>query len=187
MPRLIGELGALVAEHPLRERLRCQLMLALYRSGRQAEALGAYRQAQRELSDALGLEPGEELKALEQAILRQDPALDLARTASSATPDAGAPSHSLLIVPQALAGVEALVRLAEPLAASEPPRELIVAMIVDGAELGAATTALAERRRRAHDRRRPDPGGGVLVGSAGARRRSARRAGDRRPAGHRRG
>jgi len=121
-------------------------MLALYRSGRQAEALGAYRQAQRELSDGLGLEPGEELRQLEQAILRQDPALDLPRQASPASPVADAPSRSLLVVPQALDGEEALVRLAEPLA-GRPPRELIVAAIVDESELGAATTALAERRR----------------------------------------
>src|SRR4051812_41818195 len=75
---LVGELEALIAEHPLRERLRCQLMLALYRSGRQAEALDVYRQARRELSEQLGLEPGEELKRLEQAILRQDRGLVLA-------------------------------------------------------------------------------------------------------------
>ena len=74
---LVGELQSLVAEHPLRERLRCQLMLALYRSGRQADALSAYRTAQRELSEGLGLKPGEELTALEQAILRHDPSLDL--------------------------------------------------------------------------------------------------------------
>ncbi|MFL5857883.1 MAG: BTAD domain-containing putative transcriptional regulator, partial [Solirubrobacteraceae bacterium] len=67
---LVGELEALVAEHPLRERLRCQLMLALYRSGRQAEALDAYRCARRDLSEQLGLEPGGELKRLELAILR---------------------------------------------------------------------------------------------------------------------
>ena len=58
---LVGELEALIAEHPLSERMHGQLMLALYRSGRQAEALSAYRQAQRELSDGLGLEPSEEL------------------------------------------------------------------------------------------------------------------------------
>ena len=52
-------------------------MLALYRSGRQADALAAYRKAQRELSEGLGLEPGEELRALEQAILRHDSSLDL--------------------------------------------------------------------------------------------------------------
>ena len=74
---LVGELQSLVAEHPLRERLRCQLMLALYRSGRQADALSAYRMAQRELSEGLGLEPGGELRTLEQAILCHDPSLDL--------------------------------------------------------------------------------------------------------------
>jgi DNA-binding SARP family transcriptional activator len=73
---LVGELEALAARHPLRERLRCQLMLALYRSARQAEALDAYRAARRELSEELGLEPSEELKRLERAILRQDPAID---------------------------------------------------------------------------------------------------------------
>jgi DNA-binding SARP family transcriptional activator len=74
---LIGELESLVAQHPLWERLRSQLMLALYRSGRQADALAAYRNARRELSEGLGLEPGEELRALEQAILRHDPSLEL--------------------------------------------------------------------------------------------------------------
>jgi len=140
---LVGELGALVAEHPLRERLRAQLMLALYRSGRQAEALSAYRQAQRELSDELGLEPSEELKQLEQAILRQDAELSPARDVPAPTAPAG---RSLLLAPRALAGVDALVALAEPLAATDPPRELIVAAIVDGADLASATAALAERR-----------------------------------------
>ena len=64
---LVGELKALIAEHPLRERLRSQLMLALYRSARQAEALEAYRAARHELSEELGLEPSEELKRLQQA------------------------------------------------------------------------------------------------------------------------
>jgi predicted ATPase/DNA-binding SARP family transcriptional activator len=73
--QLIGELESLVAEHPARERLRGLLMLALYRAGRQADALEAYRQAREALLDELGLEPGPELKELEQAILRQDEAL----------------------------------------------------------------------------------------------------------------
>jgi YVTN family beta-propeller protein len=74
--RLVGELEALVREHPLRERLRGQLMLALYRSGRQADALQAYRDARRELLDELGLEPGRALQELERAILAHDPALE---------------------------------------------------------------------------------------------------------------
>jgi len=76
--KLIGELEALIAEHPHRERLRGQLMLALYRSGRQAEALEAYRDARAAL-DELGLEPGVALRQLEQQILRQDAALEPAR------------------------------------------------------------------------------------------------------------
>jgi YVTN family beta-propeller protein len=72
---LVAELDTLVAEHPYRERLRAQLMLALYRSGRQAEALDAYQAGRRALSDELGLKPGEELRGLEAAILRQDEAL----------------------------------------------------------------------------------------------------------------
>ena len=73
--RLVPELETLVREHPLRERLRGQLMLALYRSGRQAEALDVYRSVRQLLLDELGLEPGETLKRLERAILEQDAAL----------------------------------------------------------------------------------------------------------------
>jgi YVTN family beta-propeller protein len=73
---LVSELEALVRQHPLRERLCAQLMLALYRSGRQAEALAAYQQARKMLAEELGLEPGRRLQELERAILRQDPELD---------------------------------------------------------------------------------------------------------------
>jgi predicted ATPase/DNA-binding SARP family transcriptional activator len=72
---LVAELEQLVAEQPLRERLRGQLMLALYRSGRQADALAAYRETRRILDEELGLEPGDELNELQHAILRQDAAL----------------------------------------------------------------------------------------------------------------
>jgi YVTN family beta-propeller protein len=73
---LVPELEILVREHPARERLRAQLILALYRSGRQADALASYRDARRALVDELGLEPSRELQALEHAILTQDPELD---------------------------------------------------------------------------------------------------------------
>jgi len=75
--QLVGELESLVAAHPYQERLHAQLMLALYRSGRQAEALQAYRAFQRVLSDELGLQPSQELRDLESAILRQDEALSI--------------------------------------------------------------------------------------------------------------
>ncbi len=73
---LVGELEALTAVHPLRERVRAQLMLALYRCGRQADALAVYQSARRELVEELGLEPSPSLRELEQSILRQDPALE---------------------------------------------------------------------------------------------------------------
>ncbi|MEU7896158.1 BTAD domain-containing putative transcriptional regulator [Nonomuraea sp. NPDC049152] len=73
--RLADELGELVAEHPLRERLRAAHLRALYRSGRQSEALAGYAELRAQLADELGLDPGPELVALHQAILVQDPAL----------------------------------------------------------------------------------------------------------------
>jgi DNA-binding SARP family transcriptional activator/streptogramin lyase len=72
---LVSELEPRVAAHPFRERLSGQLMLALYRSGRQAEALEAYRKTRRKLVDELGIEPGPALRTLERAILRQEPAI----------------------------------------------------------------------------------------------------------------
>jgi DNA-binding SARP family transcriptional activator len=91
---VVGELEALIAEHPLRERLRGQLMLALYRSGRQAEGLAAYQDARRTLVDELGIEPGRNLRELEQAMLRQDAALD---RAPAAEPAAAAPARSAFV------------------------------------------------------------------------------------------
>jgi DNA-binding SARP family transcriptional activator/streptogramin lyase len=72
---LVSELEALRCEHPLRERFAEQLMVALYRSGRQAEALATYRRAHRVLADQLGLEPGPRLRELEQAVMHHDESL----------------------------------------------------------------------------------------------------------------
>jgi len=73
---LVGELTAVVNEHPFRERPRAQLMRALHRSGRPGDALALYRDGRRMLVEELGLEPGQELRDLEQAILRQDAELE---------------------------------------------------------------------------------------------------------------
>ncbi|MGW2647193.1 AfsR/SARP family transcriptional regulator [Streptomyces sp. NPDC001393] len=90
---LVGELMQLVAGHPLRERLRGHLMVALYRSGRQAEALDAYHQGRAMLIEELGLDPGRELRDLAQAILTDDADLALAEPAEPAEP------RSLLATP----------------------------------------------------------------------------------------
>lgn len=84
--QVTGELQALVREWPLRERIASQLMLALYRSGRQAEALDSYRRLAKRLAEDLGIDPAAEITRLHQAILRQEPALDL--------PPAPPPWHS---------------------------------------------------------------------------------------------
>ena len=87
---LTGELEALVSQNPLRERLRGQLMLALYRSGRQADALAAFQLARAALVDELGLEPGRELCDLQEAILRHDAALDAPAPREEAVLEPGA-------------------------------------------------------------------------------------------------
>jgi predicted ATPase/DNA-binding SARP family transcriptional activator len=94
---LVAELEGLVRTHPWRERFRAQLMLALYRCGRQADALDAYQDARKALGDELGLEPSAELQELERKILQQDPSLDRA--------EVGAPTD-LPIPPTRLIGRE---------------------------------------------------------------------------------
>lgn len=107
---VVDELKRLVAEHPLQEHLRAQLMLALYRSGRQAEALEVYREGRRVLVEELGVEPGPELRQLEQAILRQAPELDAPNAGSAATGRAGSrvPSRRAVLVAVVISAALAL-------------------------------------------------------------------------------
>ncbi len=131
---VVGELGELVRAHPLRERFRAQLMLALYRGGRQAEALETYTDARRTFNEELGLEPGPELQRLQQAILAQEPSLEASRRA----PRPGRPGRLLgATVALALALLTAvaavlLVRDGDdgerPALAAEPARAAVVVL-----------------------------------------------------------
>lgn len=109
---LLGELQGLIREHPYRERLRRQQILALYRSGRQKDALDAYREARATLVDELGVEPGPELQELERAVLRQDPALAPPVAAASPPPPTHLPRPSTPLVGRRLeiAAVAGLLR-----------------------------------------------------------------------------
>jgi DNA-binding SARP family transcriptional activator len=135
---LVGDLEALIALHPFRERLRGQLMLALYRSGRQGESLAAYQTARRVLVEELGIEAGPSLQQLEKAILRQDPALDLAGVP--------APDRSILVAALEEDALATLLWLSEALA-RRPPHELIVVRpLAPGGDVARASALLAERR-----------------------------------------
>jgi DNA-binding SARP family transcriptional activator len=104
---LVGELDALVAHQPLRERLRGQLMLALYRSGRQAQALAAYRQLRQTLTVELGIEPSPKLRELEQRMLQQDPNLGVATVQPRPRPGAPAARPMRAASPNAHRGAAA--------------------------------------------------------------------------------
>ena len=95
---VVGQLETLIGEHPYRERLRAQLMLALYRCDRQADSLQAYQDARRALVEELGIEPGERLRELERAILAQDPGLHLAAAEqrAAAEPAGGTPPSAFV-------------------------------------------------------------------------------------------
>jgi DNA-binding SARP family transcriptional activator len=133
---LVPELETLVKEHPLREGMREKLMLALYRAGRQAEALDSYQGARRALVEELGIEPGPAPQKLEQAILRQDPSLQVA--------EARARLRSILAAGLGDRPMEPLLAVAEPLA-TNPSREVIVARVLSAPdELGRVTSTLNE-------------------------------------------
>ena len=130
---LAGELEGLVAEHPLRERLRRQLMLALYRDDRQVEALEAYRDGRRALVEELGLEPSEGLQRLHEQILRQDPAL---RPAEHAVGVRDAPADDFVGRERELGRLETL--LEQAIAGHG-------GVVLLAGEPGAGKTRLAER------------------------------------------
>ncbi|WP_162788740.1 BTAD domain-containing putative transcriptional regulator [Amycolatopsis albispora] len=124
---VIGELEAVAEAEPLRERLAGQLMLALYRCGRQADALTAYRRTRTALVDSLGLDPSRDLQALERAILNHDPSLALSTSAGTAPAPsnvarlefAGRPSVTL-----ERKRISAVLVRAEPDPATEDPEDL---------------------------------------------------------------
>jgi DNA-binding SARP family transcriptional activator len=139
----IPELQDLAAAHPQRERVRELLMVALYRSGRQVEALDVYRATRAELVETFGVEPGPGLQRVEQAILRHDP--ELAGPQSEA-PKWGDHAGAVVLAGRDPARLGPLVAIAEPLA-RQPRRELIIGLLVDEeAQLAEATTTLAAVR-----------------------------------------
>jgi DNA-binding SARP family transcriptional activator len=138
---LVGELELLVREHPLHERLRGQLMLALYGSGRQADALDLYRQTRRLLVEELGVEPSPSLQELERAILRHDPAL--AAQGITMPPR----QRAIMVVDGDSNRLASLLAIAEPLA-RRPQREVILTRLLrEDDDVATATTELREQRR----------------------------------------
>jgi predicted ATPase/DNA-binding SARP family transcriptional activator len=108
--QVVTELERLVTEHPLRERFRGQLMLALYRSGRQADALAVYQRTRRTLVDELGIEPSESLRKLERAILAQDASLNAPEARPASARRLPTPATPLLGRERELATLAELVR-----------------------------------------------------------------------------
>ena len=141
---VIAEIETVAAEHPLRERTWGLLMMALYRSGRQAEALDAYRRARATLVEEIGIEPGAGLRELEAAMLRQDRSLDIAPRAEPESLQL----RSILVAALAADAVGGLVDLALPLA-RRPERELVVVTTVASVEeLGPVGEILSAQRVR---------------------------------------
>lgn len=130
--QVLGEIKVLVREHPLRERLRAQQMLALYRADRQADALDAYQQARRDLIEELGIEPSESLQRLQQAILRHDPALEVPAGTAAANGWSPAPASAGDALATSGSHRPTLRR-----------RRLVVAVLVSGAGVAALVALLS--------------------------------------------
>ena len=141
---VVGELEGLVGEHPAHEDFAAQLMRALYRCGRQSDALAAFRDLRARLVELYGIEPTPALRELEAAVLRQDPALD------APAPAAGPPSTgTVLACSRSSAGLAWLAELAAPLAGA-PGRELLLVRLLENAgELGEAAAGVALLREQA--------------------------------------
>ena len=178
---VIAELETLTREHPYRERLRGLLMLALYRSDRQAEALQAYQDARRQLVAELGIEPGEQLRELERAILAQDPALSLPAAApvelpaelATGTPIVGRDGDLEWLRAQWRAAREAPGRLAAIVGARGMGKTRLVAELAAEVRRERRLGALS-RRRRATARRTGGARRGAAGGAGRARRRGPR-------------
>ena len=147
---LVGELQELVAAHSFGERFTRQLMLALYRSGRQTEALTIYRATREALVEEFGIEPTPSLRRLERAILTQDRSLDLAEPDREAT---ARPRRPVLVLPSEERAVDGLLGLAAPLA-SVHARELIVARLLARRRRRGGCLGGLERTPRGHRPRR---------------------------------
>jgi DNA-binding SARP family transcriptional activator/Tfp pilus assembly protein PilF len=175
---LVGELQSLAAEHPLRERFHAQLMLALYRSGRRADALAAYRHARRVLVEELATEPGTELRDLHQRMLTADPALKLSEPATSVRLSA-VPRQLPAAVEQFTGRGDELAELTAQLRpAGRTPRTMVISAIGGTAGVGKSALAVhwahqaAERfpdgqlyvNLRGYDPGQPVPPGDALAG-----------------------
>ena len=137
--QLVPELEALGREHPLNEHLSGALMRALYGAGRQAEALDVYRRTRQTFVDELGIEPSPALRELEQAILRQDPELELERVDRDRL-------RAVLVVVDDDRRLDDLLALAGPLAAGSRRELILVSLAGDRGDLAATTASLATRR-----------------------------------------
>jgi DNA-binding SARP family transcriptional activator/uncharacterized protein HemY len=147
---LVGELEALVAAHPDRERLRRQLMLALYRSGRLAEALAVYRSTRQFLVEELGVEPSRALQELERAILLADPALEPALPAANAGPHEKVSPRGPCQLPPDIddfTGREAAVAQVQELLESEQATAIVISAIAGKAGVGKTALALRVAHR----------------------------------------
>ena len=173
---VVAELEALVSLHPLREGLWASLITALYRSGRQADALGAYTRVREALAEQLGLEPGPALRALEHQVLLQDPVLDGTRSSLRTTSH-----HRLSHLPaltSAMTGRDADLAAVSRLSADERLVTLVGPAGIGKTRLAVEVASIVDRTRRGVPR---SPRGGAERGDGPDRaRRGARRQPDGR-------